>query len=118
MTAATCLWCERGFPKRESGGKVQVFCSPRCRRAFDHAARAYVRRAVEMGTLTVRDLQNALAATRALLPEAMSPPPVPRGSDGPRKACTLPTEAMSPEAIPKGSAVPLTSEPSAGAVPP
>jgi hypothetical protein len=65
-----CFWCGVGFKRRSDGGKAQRFCSLRCRRAFDGAARAWVRQAVEAGTLNLDNLRKASPATRALVTEA------------------------------------------------
>lgn len=62
-----CLWCPTEYEPRRDGGKAQRFCSPACRRAFDQAAREYVREAVKAGTLTVAEIQNTPRATRALV---------------------------------------------------
>jgi hypothetical protein len=71
-----CFWCRVGFKRRSDGGKAQRFCSLRCRRAFDGAARAWVRQAVEAGTLSLETLRKASPATRALLTEANGTPEV------------------------------------------
>jgi hypothetical protein len=68
-----CMWCGNRFRPRGDGGKPQVFCRPACRRAFDAAGRRWVAEAVAGGTLTLDSLRNGAAATRALLPEAVSP---------------------------------------------
>lgn len=72
MTAAapmtsTCIWCSEPFEPRRDGGSKQRFCSTAHRRAFESAARAYVRRAIEEGTLTVAELRNAPGTARALV---------------------------------------------------
>jgi len=61
-----CLWYGTAFERRRDGGKSQRFCSPTHRRAFETAARTYVRRAIEDGTLTVANLREAAGTTRAL----------------------------------------------------
>jgi len=63
----SCVWCERQFNPRRSGGRSQRFCRPSCRRAFHAAARAWVLRAIARGALTVPDLRTDAMATRALL---------------------------------------------------
>jgi hypothetical protein len=70
------MWCGRPFRARQTGGRVQRFCWPSCRRAFHAAARAWALDAIADGTLSVVDLRNGAAATRALLREATSPLPV------------------------------------------
>jgi hypothetical protein len=66
MTAAKCLWCNRVFTPRATGGKGQRFCRPACRRAFDAAGRRWVAEAIAAGMLTVGALRSGAAATRAL----------------------------------------------------
>jgi hypothetical protein len=68
-----CLWCGKGFTPRHDGGKRQVFCRPVCRRAFDAAGRRWVAEAIATGTLSLDALRDGPAATRALLPGAISP---------------------------------------------
>jgi len=68
-----CLWCGRPFQARRDGGKRQVFCRPACRRDFDAAGRRWVAEAIATGAMTVDALRNGLAATRALVPAAISP---------------------------------------------
>ena len=68
-----CLWCGRPFHARRDGGKRQVFCRPACRRDFDAAGRRWVAEAIAAGVMTVDALRNGLAATRALVPAAISP---------------------------------------------
>jgi hypothetical protein len=71
--ACACLWCGVAFQPRTDGGTAQRFCNAACRRAFDQASRAWVRRQVDAGLLSVADLQNGLGTARALLPEADQP---------------------------------------------
>ena len=67
-----CLWCCKYFKTRCDGGKRQVFCCPACRREHDAAGRRWVAQAIATGTLTVDELKNGPAATRALLPSVIS----------------------------------------------
>ncbi len=53
---ARCLWCGLAFTPRDTGGSPQRFCGPYHRRAFDLAARRYVRREITAGRLTVAEL--------------------------------------------------------------
>jgi hypothetical protein len=76
VTWATCLWCARVFTPRRDGGKVQRFCREACRRSFDAAGRRWVAKAIASGTLTLDELRNGPAATRALLQGAISPAPI------------------------------------------
>jgi hypothetical protein len=73
MSIGCCLWCHAPFQPRSDGGRVQRYCSPACRRAFDGAARAWVRRAVGSEALSLADLQKAPPATRALATRALAP---------------------------------------------
>jgi hypothetical protein len=63
----SCVWCERQFNPRRSGGRSQRFCRPSCRRAFHAAARTWVLRAIARGALTIPDLRTDAIATRTLL---------------------------------------------------
>jgi hypothetical protein len=74
----SCSWCNRPFRMRQSGGRAQRFCRPSCRRAFHGAARAWALDAIATGVMTVADLKNGLAATRALLLGTVAPSPVPK----------------------------------------
>ena len=66
------MWCGRAFTPHATGGRAQRFCRSACRRAFDAAGRHWVAEAIAGGTLTLDSLRNAAAATRALLPGAVS----------------------------------------------
>jgi hypothetical protein len=77
-----CAWCDRRFRLRCDGGKAQRFCSQRCRRQFDAGGRAFVRAELASGRLTVAELRNAVATTRALPTSGMSSLLVPE--QGPR----------------------------------
>jgi hypothetical protein len=78
ISPCACIWCGRPFTPRTTGGHAQRYCSPFCRRAFDAAGRRWVTEAIADGSLTLDQLRNGVAATRALIPEAISPKPVPR----------------------------------------
>lgn len=54
-----CIWCERLFKPRSSGGSAQKFCRLECRRAFDAAGRTYVRHALADGRLSIEGLRRA-----------------------------------------------------------
>ena len=75
--ALRCSWCDRLFRPRQSGGRAQRFCRPRCRQALHAAAQAWALDEIAAGRVTVADLKNGLPATRALLPGTLSPSPVP-----------------------------------------
>jgi len=72
MNPCCCLWCHKPYEPRSDGRRAKQYCSPRFRRAFDGAARAWVRQAVIGGALTIDELQKASPATRALV-TAQSP---------------------------------------------
>jgi hypothetical protein len=77
-----CPWCGKGFTPRRDGGKEQRFCSAACRHALDAAGRRWITATLASGALTLVDLRNGTAATRALLPrpkprEPLSEPPRP-----------------------------------------
>jgi hypothetical protein len=59
MNAQVCPWCGTAFARRTGGGKAHRFCSPKCRRAMDSAARAWVREEMASGRLKVPQLQRA-----------------------------------------------------------
>ena len=59
---ARCLWCGLAFAPRDTGGSPQRFCGPYHRRAFDTAARRYVRREITAGRLTVAELAGEVPA--------------------------------------------------------
>jgi hypothetical protein len=69
----TCAWCGRPFTPRCDGGKRQRFCREVCRRIFDAAGRRWVAGAIADGTLTLGQLRSGPAATRALLPQTVTP---------------------------------------------
>src|SRR5947209_520996 len=48
-----CLWCERKFTPRATGGSTQKFCCPGHRQQFWIAARRWTMRAIEAGLLSV-----------------------------------------------------------------
>jgi hypothetical protein len=73
----SCSWCDRSFRARRSGGRVQRFCRPSCRRAFHTAVRAWALGAIENGTLTVADIKDHPPTTCALPGALISPPPRP-----------------------------------------
>jgi hypothetical protein len=63
------------------------FCSPSCRRAFDAAGRRFAAEALACGLLTLDQIRDGPAATRALLPGGISPP------------AESPTPVASPESL-------------------
>jgi len=73
-----CLWCGTAFQPRTDGGTAQRFCTPACRRAFDQVSRAWVRRQVDAGLLSIADLRDSPGTARALHPETDQPPGVDR----------------------------------------
>src|SRR5690348_3425295 len=91
----SCVWCDRRFRPRQSGGRSQRFCRPSCRRAFHAAVRAWALDELAAGRVTVGDFKNDLHATRALASAAFSVSPVLRA---PRQLSVL--EAPPDEAAP------------------
>jgi hypothetical protein len=79
-----CAWCGRPYQERRTGGRTQRFCRPSCRRSFHAAVRAWALDAIAHGTLTLAEVRSGAAATRALLPTAMSQVPV---GDAPVAPC-------------------------------
>ena len=57
----TCIWCERPFRPRTSGGRAQRFCSASHRLQFFGAARRWALRAIEMGLITPGTIKAALS---------------------------------------------------------
>jgi hypothetical protein len=77
-----CLWCGEAFQARTNGGTTQRFCKTAHRRAFDHAARVWVRRAIERGILTVAQLRGVARTARALPGDASDHPADPVAPKG------------------------------------
>jgi hypothetical protein len=50
---ACCLWCDRPFPLRMTGGSAQKFCCTRHRQQFWIAARRWTMKAIAAGLLSV-----------------------------------------------------------------
>src|SRR5437016_5311081 len=50
---ARCLWCDRAFTPRMTGGSAQRFCCTGHRQKFWIAARRWTMRAIEAGLLSV-----------------------------------------------------------------
>ena len=87
MSTEKCLWCQKPFERRASGGKPQRFCSQACRYAFHQAARKWAIKAIDAGLLTVDSLQNASVATCTLLSAAKSVSRAVGEGKGPKDAC-------------------------------
>src|SRR5271156_4617171 len=62
---ACCLWCERTFTPRETGGSSQKFCCAAHRQQFWIAARRWTMRAIEAGLLSVDCLKASHASVHA-----------------------------------------------------
>ena len=62
---ANCVWCERPFRPRRTGGSAQRFCSTGHRQAFWIAARRWTMRAIETGLLSVDCLKAAQTSVHA-----------------------------------------------------
>src|SRR5205814_6302944 len=63
--AAHCLWCDRAFKPRKTGGSAQRFCCLAHRKAFWTAARRWTMRAIETGLLTVDCIKTAQTSVHA-----------------------------------------------------
>src|SRR5437899_1886076 len=55
---ARCLWCQRIFTPRTTGGSAQKFCCTGHRQQFWIAARRWTMRAIEAGLLSVECLKG------------------------------------------------------------
>ena len=53
-----CLWCDRTFSPRTTGGSTQKFCCTGHRQQFWIAARRWTMRAIEVGLLSVDCLKG------------------------------------------------------------
>ena len=62
---AHCLWCDRAFKPRKTGGSAQRFCGLAHRKAFWTAARRWTMRAIETGLITVDCLKANHASVHA-----------------------------------------------------
>jgi hypothetical protein len=60
-----CLWCDRAFTTRMTGGSAQRFCCTGHRQQFWIAARGWTMRAIEVGLLSVDCLKAAHASVHA-----------------------------------------------------
>src|ERR1700719_3557642 len=75
---ARCLWCDRTFSPRMTGGSAQRFCSTEHRQHFWIAARRWTMRAIEVGLLSVDCLKashTSVHAVRGALPVVTHTPP-------------------------------------------
>jgi hypothetical protein len=62
---ACCLWCDRTFSPRMTGGSAQRFCCTAHRQQFWIAARRWTIRAIEAGLLSVDCLKASHASVHA-----------------------------------------------------
>jgi hypothetical protein len=62
---ARCLWCERTFSPRKTGGSAQRFCCTGHRQQFWIAARRWTMRAIEAGLLSVDCLKASQTSVHA-----------------------------------------------------
>jgi hypothetical protein len=62
----SCCWCEQPFQPRQTGGRMQRFCRPSCRRAFHAVVRSWALNAITDGTLSIEEIRSGPPATRAL----------------------------------------------------
>jgi hypothetical protein len=66
--AAVCLWCDREFSPRNSGGYPQRFCCTEHRRAFHIAAHQFVLAEFAAGRVTVAAIKKFADENRISLP--------------------------------------------------
>jgi len=62
----SCCWCDRPFEPRQTGGRMQRFCRPSCRRSFHAVVRTWALDAIADGTLSIEEIRSGAPATRAL----------------------------------------------------
>src|SRR5438128_9091137 len=62
---ARCLWCDRIFTPRTTGGSAQKFCCTGHRQQFWIAARRWTMRAIEAGLLSVDCLKASHTSVHA-----------------------------------------------------
>jgi len=62
---ARCLWCDRTFTPRKTGGSAQKFCCTGHRQQFWIAARRWTMRAIEVGLLSVDCLKASHTSVHA-----------------------------------------------------
>jgi hypothetical protein len=62
---ARCLWCDRMFTPRMTGGSTQKFCCTGHRQQFWIAARRWTMRAIEAGLLSVDCLKASHTSVHA-----------------------------------------------------
>ena len=62
---ARCLWCDRMFAPRMTGGSAQKFCCTEHRQQFWIAARRWTMRAIEAGLLSVDCLKASHTSVHA-----------------------------------------------------
>jgi hypothetical protein len=63
---ARCLWCDRMFTPRMTGGSAQKFCCTGHRQQFWIAARRWTIRAIEAGLLSIDCLKASQASVHAV----------------------------------------------------
>jgi len=62
---ARCLWCDRMFSLRATGGSAQKFCCTGHRQQFWIAARRWTMKAIEVGLLSVDCLKASHTSVHA-----------------------------------------------------
>jgi hypothetical protein len=62
---APCLWCDRTFTPRTTGGSAQKFCCTGHRQQFWIAARRWTMRAIDAGLLSVDCLKASQTSVHA-----------------------------------------------------
>ena len=62
MSVTKCLWCDRAFTPRATGGSPTKFCSAAHRKAYHAAVRHWAEAEIAGGRLTVTQIRNGAAA--------------------------------------------------------
>jgi hypothetical protein len=65
LTPTNCIWCQRPFTPRRTGGSGQKFCSTGHRVAFWGAARRWAMFAIEAGVISVDCLKAPQTSVHA-----------------------------------------------------
>ena len=67
-----CLWCGKKFAPRKAGSPQQFCCQAHCR-AYETAARRYVRQEMAQGRLTVLKVKTGTKRARTSARAAVDP---------------------------------------------
>lgn len=74
----TCPWDGVRFRARTTGGRLQRYCSPVCKRAHEAALKAWAAKQEAMGTVTIEELRN-LRLLAGIKPHRKAKPPTEPG---------------------------------------